>query len=98
MAKDKIDTTVQTNGTPKQKKARKPVPENETSAQRFRRVGNARLNKAIAAMRGLGMLANTQIYESTEVQRETIMRHLTAGMEAVKAAFAGEQPSRPSLL
>jgi spore coat protein CotF len=75
----------------KTRKARKPVPENESKADKFRRLGNARLKKACKATRQLVSLSNTSQYEFRPDQVEAILSALTAAVNAVRQSFQGKQ-------
>ena len=50
--------------------------ENETGQEKFRRLGNSRLNKAVKAIQTLRGLGNDKIYEATDEQKEKIVEVL----------------------
>lgn len=64
------------------------VPANETKAQKFVRLGNKRVPKALKAIRQIGQLAGSG-YESSPEQRKKITDALNAEVKAVTDTFAG---------
>jgi hypothetical protein len=73
--------------------ARKPrkavAPADETKADRFRRLANARLPRAIKAIDAIGNLAGGS-YERTDAQVALVVGALQAAVDRVQKAFAGE--------
>lgn len=63
---------------------RQAAPENETKEARFIRVGNQRVNKTLAAIAGVGGLANKSSYAWTAAQLDAIFSQIQA--ETAKAA------------
>lgn len=59
----------------------------ETKAERFRRIGNKRLQKALKAVRVLRNLANRAQYEYTEDQAAVVVNQLIEAVNSVKTAF-----------
>lgn len=59
----------------------------ETKSQRFRRLGNMRLPKALKAIRALIPLANKTQYEYSEDERAVLIDKLTGAVEEIKLAF-----------
>lgn len=53
------------------KRGRKPVPENETKEQKFRRLAQRRVTIAVKAIKALGKLSTSQ-YERSESQCDKI--------------------------
>lgn len=77
--------------------ARKPNPnKNESKAEKFVRLAEARTIKAIKAIRALPALAGSG-YESTEDQRTIVVDALMAEVERVKTAFSspGKSDDKP---
>lgn len=66
--------------------AAKPV---ESKADKFRRLGNYRLPRAVKYIAAIGSLANKSQYEWTETQQAIIIGALTDAVNKVKNAFAG---------
>lgn len=62
----------------------------ESKTERFRRLANRRLPKAIKVIGYLQTLANTNQYEFTEAQAQIVVSKLTDAVSAVKSAFAGK--------
>ena len=75
------------------KASRKPrrkadIPENETPAQRFRRVASARVVKAVAALETLSGCFDTRSYEWTMEQADKVVKALeNAGAKLHKKAM-----------
>lgn len=61
----------------------------ESKAQRFVRLGQRRVPKAVKAIRAIGNLANRAQYTYTEEQWRKIMGALTSEVEALYRAFNG---------
>jgi len=74
-----------------------PLPVGETPSEKFRRLGNYRLKKALAAMDSLSKLASP-FYGATDTQREKVVTILQKGVEKVAAAFGDSAPSEDSYL
>lgn len=68
------DTPAQKAAATRKKRA-VVIDPNETSAQRFKRVGNARVGKAIEAIRLVGNLVGSS-YETAPNQIDAIEKHL----------------------
>lgn len=66
----------------------KRAPENENKSEKFRRLANQRLPRAVAAIASLAKLASGG-YEFTPVQADMIVATLQDRVEGVKVAFAG---------
>lgn len=82
--------TVATAAAPKKERKKKtPVPENETPAQKFVRLGVARTLKAAAAISNVGRLTGRG-YESTPEQRAKIVKQLSDALETAKTRLNGE--------
>ncbi len=66
----------------------------ETKADKFSRLGKARVNRAILAVRSLGKLA-TPSYESTDEQRAKMFGALRRELDTVEAAFKPKDKAKP---
>ena len=60
-----------------------PSPENETGADKFRRLANARANKAISAIQSIGKLVGTN-YEKQPDQVHKLHAALTAEADKMR--------------
>lgn len=67
------------------------VPTNETKAQKFVRLGNKRVPKALKAIKQIAQLGGNG-YESSPEQRAKIVTALESEVKAVKDIFAGQRP------
>jgi len=67
----------------------------ETKAEKFARLGMARVPRAIKAITNIGNLAGSG-YESTTEQREKIVTALESAVAAVKARFSGTSDKGPT--
>lgn len=67
---------------------RKRAPEGETKADRFKRIGNIRIDNALDAIRLCGNLSSPDSYEYTPEQAAVVIGHLEKAVTDVKAAFA----------
>lgn len=72
----------------KERKARTPVPTNETKAQRFTRLALQRVPKALKMLDNISKLSGAN-YEHTPEQVKKITDALEAGVKVVKDKFAG---------
>lgn len=81
---DKNTTTAETASN----KGRKRAPENETKAERFKRIGNIRIDNALDTIRLVGNLASPDSYEYTPEQAAIVVGHLETAVEEVKTSFA----------
>lgn len=66
-------------------------PESKSAA--FSRLGVARMNKALAALKGVEKMANKSTYEYTDEQVAKITAALDGANQRVKDAFAGKKAS-----
>lgn len=66
----------------------------ESKSAKFTRLAEARVNKAIKALRSIGNLANKQIYSFDESQLRKIMSALRREVSGVKARFDDADSSR----
>ena len=73
-------TTEETQGEPAAK-------ENETKAEKFIRIGEYRMNKAVDAIGRLENLANRSSYEYTQEQVDAMFQALEGRVVEVKARF-----------
>lgn len=73
--------------TTKRKGGRPKPPADETKAQRFVRLANARVTKALDAIANIGGLANPANYESTEEQRQKIINAIDGEMQNLVKRF-----------
>mgnify|MGYP001124820272 FL=1 len=62
--------------------------ENETKAEKFIRIGEHRMNKAVDAIGRLGNLANRSSYEYTQEQVDAMFQALEGRVAEVKSRFA----------
>lgn len=77
----------------KERRKRTPAPKNETPAERFRRLGAKRVNKALQAIHSVGKLTGRS-YESTDEQRKRILDVLREEMKATEAALSGSKAAK----
>ena len=63
--------------------------ENETKAEKFIRIGEYRMNKAVDAIGRLENLANRSSYEYTQEQVDAMFQALEGRVEEVKSRFEG---------
>lgn len=70
------------NNAPPRKVGRPPAPENETGADRFKRLASSRTNNALRSINALGTL-NGKGYESHPEQIALIETVLLAAIKAV---------------
>lgn len=66
----------------------KKVPENESKADKFIRLGEYRVNKVMDAVERLEHLANRSNYEYTEEQVEAMFSIMETKLAEVKGRFA----------
>lgn len=74
----------------KPKAAKDPNAPAETKAEKFKRLGTARLNKALAQLTGLQKLC-TPAYEWTPEQAEKIVVALKGAVNGVEKSLAREK-------
>lgn len=74
------------------KRKRAEIPENETKLQRFVRVGEPRVTKALKALDAVAGLTNPSQYEFTKEAAGQITAALEQRLQRVKDRFAN--PSR----
>ena len=77
-------TTEKTQGEPDAK-------ENETKAEKFIRIGEYRMNKAVDAIGRLENLANRSFYEYTQEQVDAMFQALEGRVAEVKSRFASKK-------
>ncbi len=65
----------------------KKKPRNESKAERFKRVAEARVNKLIAMLRLLGNCSTPSTYEFTDTQIEYIFSALQAELDKARKCF-----------
>lgn len=70
-------------------KRKKEVPAEETKAQRFKRVIEPRVNKAIKAIRLVGSVSGST-YEHTNEQAAAIVTALQTEIDAVEKRLSGK--------
>ncbi len=70
----------------------------ETKAEKFVRIGEYRMNKAIDAIGRLENLANKSAYEYTQEQAEAMFSVLEQRVAQVKEKFAAEKPNESGFL
>jgi len=75
---------------PKPRKPRTPVPENETKSQRFVRLAQKRVPKAIKAINGIAALAGNG-YEFTDEQRDKVIDALESAVKSTVASLKRER-------
>lgn len=85
-AKKHKNKTAVANG---RKGGRRPAPEGEDNAARFRRVANERVNGLLDNISKLRNLANKQVYESTPEQLDVIENALTQAVHEAVAVLRG---------
>lgn len=90
----KKEKTTEVN-KPGRKAGESKVPENETKAQKFVRLGVPRVQKAIKALDAIGNLAGSG-YESTTEQQEKIITALREKLDAVEKRLAGNTVTGPA--
>jgi hypothetical protein len=71
----------------KPRKARAKAPENETKADKFLRLGSARMEKTLSAISVIGNLASRSNYDYTEEQVAAMRKALTEAVEAAMSQF-----------
>lgn len=68
---------------------------NETKAQRFQRLGNARIPRALKALASVKNLSNKNQYEYTQEQAAKIKEVLSAAVRSLSDAFTGVKENGP---
>jgi hypothetical protein len=72
--------------------SRNSAPENETKRQKFERLADARVKKALHDIRLIGQCANKALYEYDVKDVDIIVSSITDALnEYVKAPFAGKK-------
>lgn len=66
---------------------RKPIPENETKADKFIRLATIRVNNAIVPIRHLRNLANRSQYDFNDQQIRTMLDFIRAELDKTEATF-----------
>ena len=72
-------------------KETKKVQDNESKAEKFVRIGEYRVNKAIEAIGRIENLSNRSSYEYTEEQVEAMFSMMEKRLSEVKSRFAPKQ-------
>lgn len=78
-----------TKPTPRKRGAQK-APENETAAERFKRVATPRINNAVKTIGLLEAVANKSVYDYNDDQKRIILDNLRGAVQRVEDAFAGK--------
>lgn len=73
-----------------------PLPPAETKAERFKRLANKRVSKAIKILRNIGNLSTKGNYEYTPEQADRIFGALAKEVNAIKDKFAGTKAAAES--
>ena len=92
MATKKQAPATQIQPAKRGRKAGSTVPKDESKAQRFIRLANARVPKTLAAIANVSKLTGNN-YEYTQEQAEAITTALATAVLAVKERFAGVKQS-----
>ena len=71
------------------------IPENESKADRFKRVVTPRINKAVKAIEVIGFCGGSS-YEYTPKQVEQISEALFAAIAKMADSFVGDAPAKGS--
>lgn len=71
------------------RRKRTPPPENESKADKFKRLATYRVTATIKRLRSIAALANKSQYEYTQEQYDKINLALQAELKAISARFAG---------
>ena len=77
-----------TEAPTKTRKRNHNIPENESNADRFRRVAPMRTNKAIQAIRNVAQTSSTASYEYTQDEVAKIIAAMRAEIDKADSAFA----------
>ena len=80
----------------KPRKAKTPAPENETKADKFKRLGTARLSKALKTIKLIGNLSGAGYdYDDDQIKKieDALSGQVTATMQKFKDAAYDEAPS-----
>lgn len=83
--------------TPKKPRRRKaangqPAAPKESKAERFRRLANRRVPKALKMLSVIANLSNRAAYEYTDEQRDTICSALIKAVQHIEDAFSRTGP------
>lgn len=71
----------------KPRKARAKAPENETKAEKFVRLGSARMEKVLSGISTIGNLASRSNYDYSEEQVDAMTKALTDAVNAAMSQF-----------
>lgn len=74
------------------RKTRARAPENESKADKFKRLANHRVPRAIKLMAAIGALGNRAQYEHTEDQRGAIFNALEKAYQNMVSRLVGNKP------
>ena len=74
-----------------------PVAPAESKGDKFVRLADRRLNRAVKDIRALIPLANRSAYEYTAADTEFIRKALADALADVQRAFEGQKQERPTL-
>jgi len=91
-----VKSPVEPGPTKQVKRGRNPVDPNETPAQRFRRLGGKRMNKALKAIGYVASLGNKRQYEYTDEQRNKIIAALVDAVDNVRQRLTDKQSAAES--
>lgn len=80
---------------PAARKGRKPIPENETRADAFKRLATGRVNAALEDIRLVGQLASPN-YEFTQAQIDAIFGTLNDALGETHEKFTAKVPTERS--
>lgn len=78
----------ETATAPKRRTRKHDIPDNESNAERFRRVANLRTNKALMAIRNVAQTSSTASYEYTPDEASKIIAAMRAEVDKVERAYA----------
>lgn len=70
-------------------KPRAKAPENESKSDKFKRLANHRVPRALRLIRAIGNLGNRAQYESTEEQRKLIINSINAAIDQARDNLNG---------
>jgi len=65
----------------------RPIPTNETSRERFKRLATTRTNSVLQRLKILGNCSNRHIYEYSEEEIDKIFSEIERRVKEVKAKF-----------
>lgn len=78
------------------RKSRAKAPENESKSDKFKRLANHRVPRAIKIMRSIGMLGNKSQYESTDQQTAAILQAIQDAYASMKGRLLGASQEEKS--